>query len=81
MDSSGNLYVTNVGESSVRLYDQAGHLKSSFGRLGDAAGEFDAPSGMWIDTADRAYIADTNNHRVQIFRLPQSSSNPAGAAE
>jgi len=81
IDSVGNLYVSNLGESSVRIYDQAGHLRSSFGRPGYGAGEFNAPSGLWIDLIDRVYIADTKNHRVQIFQLAPSPPNPIAASE
>lgn len=72
IDSVGNLYVSNVGESSVRTYDQGGHLRSSFGQMGYGAGEFYSPTGLWIDSTDRIYVADTNNHRVQVFQLTPS---------
>lgn len=72
MDTADNLYLSNLGESTVRIYDQSGHLKSSFGRLG----EFNAPSGLWIDSTNRMYIADTNNRRVLMFQLEPSSSDP-----
>jgi DNA-binding beta-propeller fold protein YncE len=81
IDSVGNLYVSSVGEPSVRVYDQAGRLRNSFGRPGRAAGAFAAPSGLWIDLMSRVYIADTDNHRVQVFQLAPSSPDPMGASE
>ena len=79
IDSAGNIYVTDLG--AVRIYDQQGHLKDSFGRLGGEAGQFNAPSGLWIDATDRIYIADTNNQRVQVFQLVPSSTDSGGGAE
>ncbi len=76
LDSADNLYLSNLAGSGVQIYDLTGHLKSSFGRLGPGIGEFDAPSGLWIDAANRMYVADTNNRRVQMFQLEPSSSNP-----
>lgn len=66
-DSARNLYVSNVYDSTVRIYDQGGHLVSSFGHTGTGIGEFSQPSGLWIDAADRIYVADTNNRRIQVF--------------
>ncbi len=72
-DSTGNLYVSDASGSIIQRYDQGGHLISSFGRFGYGSGEFDAPSGLWIDATNRMYVADTNNRRVQMFQLDTSS--------
>jgi hypothetical protein len=37
------------------------------GRVGDAAGEFNAPSGLAVDGKGRIFVADTGNNRVQVF--------------
>jgi DNA-binding beta-propeller fold protein YncE len=76
MDSADNLYLSNLGEPTVRIYGPGGRLKTSFGRFGDGNGEFDAPSGLWIDATNRMYVADTNNRRVQMFQLDTSSDPP-----
>jgi DNA-binding beta-propeller fold protein YncE len=81
MDSGGNLYVSNAAESVVKVYDLDGHAKSSLGHFGSAAGEFNAPSGLWIDVMDRIYVADTNNSRVQIFQLPSGSVPTSGGTQ
>lgn len=81
MDSMGNLYVSNAAESVVKVYDADGRLKNSLGHFGSAAGEFSAPSGLWIDVIDRIYIADTNNSRVQIFQLPSPSAPTPGGTQ
>jgi hypothetical protein len=69
-DSERNLYVSNAYDSMVRIYDEIGHLAGSIGHTGTGIGEFNQPSGLWIDAADRVYVADTNNRRIQIFERP-----------
>ena len=34
---------------------------------GDGPGELDGPRGVCVDAAGAIYVADTNNHRVQVF--------------
>ena len=42
-------------------------LIQAFGRDGQANGEFSRPEGICVDAADRIYVADSCNHRIQIF--------------
>jgi len=39
----------------------------SFGRPGNGPGEFNRPEGLCVDRLDRIYVADSCNHRIQIF--------------
>lgn len=39
----------------------------SVGRAGRRAGEFNRPEGLATDRQDRLYVADSCNHRVQVF--------------
>jgi ABC-type Fe3+ transport system permease subunit/DNA-binding beta-propeller fold protein YncE len=39
----------------------------SFGHPGNAPGEFNRPEGLCVDAQDRVYVADSCNHRIQIF--------------
>lgn len=38
-----------------------------FGKLGGAPGEFNRAEGICVDAQDRLYVADSCNHRVQVF--------------
>jgi DNA-binding beta-propeller fold protein YncE len=38
-------------------------------------GEFNSPAGLWIDGANRLYVADTNNGRVQVFQISHDSES------
>jgi len=39
----------------------------SFGRAGDGNGEFNRPEGLAIGPGDTLYVADSCNHRIQVF--------------
>lgn len=38
-----------------------------YGQPGDAPGEFNRAEGVCVDAQDRVYVADSCNHRVQVF--------------
>ena len=42
-------------------------LLNVFGHSGTGPGEFDRAEGMGMDAADRLYVADSCNHRIQVF--------------
>jgi sugar lactone lactonase YvrE len=42
-------------------------LLAGFGHPGNAPGEFNRPEGMCVDSQDRIYVADSCNHRIQVF--------------
>ena len=39
----------------------------AFGQAGNASGSFNRPEGVGVDAADRIYVADSCNHRIQVF--------------
>jgi ABC-type Fe3+ transport system permease subunit len=52
----------------VQVFSAGGQKRLlEFGRAGRAPGEFDRPEGLAVDAADRIYVADSCNHRVQVF--------------
>lgn len=69
LDRDGNIYVSDVSTSEVRMYNSKGGLLASFGQAGSRMGEFSAPRGLWVDASNGLYVADTQNVRVQLFRL------------
>ena len=47
----------------------------ALGREGRDPGEFWLPSGLFIDTRNRIYVADSFNKRIQIFELLEASGH------
>ena len=74
IDSSGNLYVSDVSNSRVRKITSAGIISTvagsgAWGFSGDGgpatAASFYIPEGLAFDGAGNLYISDTGNNRVR----------------
>ncbi|MCB0316650.1 MAG: 6-bladed beta-propeller, partial [Calditrichaeota bacterium] len=44
-------------------------------KQGRGAGEFWLPAGIYIDAANRIYVADTYNSRIQMFQLVEGAED------
>lgn len=66
-DANDFIYVSNVGHGNVTKIDKDGHLLASYGKLGDAFGEFGRPKGVAVDNTGRIYVADAMFYNVQVF--------------
>jgi DNA-binding beta-propeller fold protein YncE len=61
------LYVVDGVNHSIKVFNQEGEYKFSFGGKGTAQGRFDTPVGVSVDNTGTVYVTDTGNRRVQIF--------------
>jgi len=53
-----------------------------FGSAGTDEGEFDTPAGLAYDsTDDLLYVADSNNNRIQIFKIVDGETCPSSTEE
>jgi sugar lactone lactonase YvrE len=66
IDSSGNIYVADSGNSRIQKLDSAGNYLSQFGSSGSGNGQFLSPRSITIDSSGNIYVADANN-RIQKF--------------
>ena len=65
---SGELYVADgYGNSSVHRFSASGDYISSFGSPGSGPGQFRVPHSVRVSSDGRVYVADRENHRVQVF--------------
>ncbi len=69
IDGGGNIYISDEVQGMVRVYNPKGKLLNAFGRPGGKIGEFSRPLGVWVDGRDRIYVADSKNHRIQVFQF------------
>ncbi|MFZ0888021.1 MAG: SMP-30/gluconolactonase/LRE family protein [Candidatus Binataceae bacterium] len=90
LDSFGNLYVADSGWSNVQIFNRAGQILLFFGGRGPLPGMLKNPTGVAIDTTNHIYVGDFLNHRVEEYRLvnttaadslPASGAAPASPAK
>jgi hypothetical protein len=88
VDSSGNVYVSDTDNSTVRRVTAAGvvtTLAGSPGQTGSADGgggsaRFSYPAGLAVDTAGNIYVADFDNSTIRKVTPAGSVSTLAGTA-
>ena len=65
---TGDIYVSDgYGNSSVHKYSPDGKLLFSWGKPGTDPGEFNIVHNIATDKDGYVYVADRENHRVQVF--------------
>lgn len=69
IDRQGHIYISHAGDSRIEVYDQQGTLVGGFGQAGFRMGEFNGPRGLWVDATDQIHIVDSQNARIEVFRL------------
>jgi DNA-binding beta-propeller fold protein YncE len=65
---TGEIYVSDgYGNARVHKYTSDGRLLFSWGEYGTDPGQFNLVHSLATDSAGRVYVADRENHRVQVF--------------
>jgi hypothetical protein len=65
---SGALFITDgYGNARVHKYSPEGEYIKSWGEFGVGPGQFNLPHSVCTDSEGKIYVADRENHRVQIF--------------
>ena len=73
VDSKGEIFVSEYGVTErIQKFACANgshipHWVASFGRPGTAPGELNRAEGICFDAQDRLYVADSCNHRIEVF--------------
>ena len=79
VDSSGNLYVADTGNFSIRKITPAGvvtTIAGSVNRYGSTDGDgatvasFSGPQGVAVDASGKIYVADTGN-KIRVITISQ----------
>ncbi|MBC7195356.1 MAG: hypothetical protein H5U37_06850, partial [Caldisericia bacterium] len=68
MDSNFNLWITDRGDDTVKVFSIDNELKMIIGKSGSGKKEFKTPLDITI-FEDKVYVLDTGNARVQVFNL------------
>ncbi|MDI6861732.1 MAG: 6-bladed beta-propeller, partial [Caldisericia bacterium] len=68
MDSNFNLWITDRGDDTVKVFSIDNELKMIIGKSGSGKKEFKTPLDIEI-FEDKVYVLDSGNARVQVFNL------------
>jgi DNA-binding beta-propeller fold protein YncE len=73
----GDLYVSDgYGNARIHKYTPDGKLLMSWGEPGTDPGQFNVPHNICCDPDGWVYVADRENHRVQVFDGNGKFRNP-----
>ena len=65
---TGELYISDgYGNARVHKYTSDGEYLFSWGECGTEPGQFNLVHSVVLDRAGRVFVADRENHRIQIF--------------
>ena len=82
LDGSGNLYIPDTANHSIRKVDSSGNISTVAGTSGDGAAATAAllnrPTGVALDGAGNLYIADWGNNRIRKVDSSGNISTVAG---
>ncbi len=74
LDRFGNLYVADSGWSNVQIFNQKGQVLLFFGGRGPIPGMLKNPTAIAIDKNNQIYVGDFLNHRVEVYRLVNTTA-------
>jgi DNA-binding beta-propeller fold protein YncE len=67
VDRDGNLYVADMLNSRIEVFDADGGFIRAFGKRGDGPGYFAMPKGIAIDCDGHIWVTDAIQNRVQVY--------------
>ncbi|HXI13096.1 MAG TPA: hypothetical protein VNM92_10695 [Thermoanaerobaculia bacterium] len=87
-DGSGNVYVTDTGNHTIRRITPAGAVTTLAGLAGisgsadgtGSAARFKFPFGVATDSSGNVYVADTDNHTIRAITPAGAVTTLAGLA-
>ena len=69
MGPNKDIYLVDGVNNRIIVVDSSGKRKFEFGQKGAGKGDFKYPMGIDISDDGKVFIADTGNHRIQVFNL------------
>ncbi|MCP4726033.1 MAG: 6-bladed beta-propeller [bacterium] len=79
VDSEGNLYVLDTGNTRIQKFNKDKEFMATIGSKGQGPGEFSYPGRLHIDNRDVLYVYDRPLSRFQLFNSdgsPHSNFSP-----
>jgi len=74
IDADGYIYVADTVNNRIQKFDSSGNFLAKFGTAGSGAGQFTFPTDVETNAAgDLVFVADTYNHRIQVYKYDRVS--------
>ena len=67
VDSNDKIFVVELLQDRVAMYDTSGNRGSTFGTSGSGSGQFQLPVGIATDINNRVFVSDWTRDDIQIF--------------
>jgi sugar lactone lactonase YvrE len=67
VDQDGNVYVADMLNYRIEVFDADGKFIRAFGKHGDGPGYFAMPKGVAVDCDGHIWVSDTMQNRVHLF--------------
>ena len=67
-DNDGSIYVTDLGNSRIQIFDSSGNFINTWGMNGSGAGEFNSPQGIAV-SENFVFVSDNKLNKIQKFDL------------
>lgn len=68
-DDKGNIYVVDTLKAAVQVFDKDFHFVTQFGGRGWDPGDLIAPQGIVIDSKGMAYVSQSANRGVNVYKI------------
>jgi len=67
VDKDGNVYVADMLNARIEIFDADGKFIRAIGRRGDGPGYFSMPKGVAVDCDGHIWVTDSMQNRLQVF--------------
>lgn len=67
VDKDGNVYVADMLNARIEIFDADGNFIRAFGKRGDGVGYFSMPKGIAVDCDGHIWVTDAMQNRLQVF--------------
>lgn len=72
-DSAGHLYVTDVFQDEIKVFDTQGNYTNTFSGFGEWRGQLRTPGSVALGSDSRLFVTSLNNNRIEVFTVVGSA--------
>jgi DNA-binding beta-propeller fold protein YncE len=69
VDRDGYLYVADLGNNRIAVFDPRGRFLFAWGTFGTGDGQFRSPDGVAVNRGGAVYVSEGDGNRIQKFQI------------